>query len=156
MHRRVHKRALSRDEAVIECDCAGRRSKGLGRGGGEKIIVSDSETADVASHNRRADRRALITPTITPVARELSLAGTASRGIVSRVDWPLPAIHPSFRDLSKGAPVFSFHSSLNAAPGRRKKSAYYSAGDRKRMVTNGECTVSLAVMRSRPHESDRS
>lgn len=31
MRRRVHKRALSRDEAVIECDCAGRRSRGLGK-----------------------------------------------------------------------------------------------------------------------------
>lgn len=44
--------------------------------------------------------------------------------------------------------VFSFHLPLNAALGRRKKSAYYSAGDRKRLVTNGERTVSLAAMRS--------
>lgn len=51
--------------------------------------------------------------------------------------------------ISKEAPVFSFHSSLNAAPGRRKKSAIIQPATESALVTNGECTVSLAAMRSR-------
>jgi len=131
VRRRVYKRALSRDEAVIECNCVDRL-KGLGKKNG----VSDSETADVASHNRYADRCAyriaLITPTITLSSARVVTVGTASRRVV-RIDWPFPAIHPPFRDLSKGPP-FSLFTSLNAVPRRCKKDVFYSADNRKRLV----------------------
>lgn len=104
---------------------AGAR-KALRRGRKKKgNNVSDSETADVASHNRHADRGALITPTITPVVRELSLLGPRLAGLsVESIGRFLRFIR-LFAISLKGIPlVFSFHL---VAPGRRKKSAYYSA-----------------------------
>lgn len=79
-------------------------------------------------------------PTITPSSARVVTAGTASRGVVSRVDWPLPAIHPSFRDLSlKGAPVFSFHSRrLTPRRGVAKRGAYYIIQPARRPKAPGD------------------
>lgn len=147
MRRRVHKRTLSRDEAVIECDCAGRRLKGLGK---KKNSVSDSETADVASHNRHADRciprRAHYVDNNASSARVVT-AGRLAGLSVESIGRFLRFIR--LFAISKEAPVFSFHS-LNAAPGRRKKSAIIQPTTESALVTNGECTVSLAAMRSHP------